>query len=99
MVGTETFISVYMLASRKHGTIYIGVTSDLISRVARHKSGESEGFTKRYGVTNLVWFEPHELIVEAIRREKQLKKYKRDWKIDLIERENPEWRDLYPALL
>ena len=77
-----------MLASRRHGTLYVGVTSDLISRVARHKNGEFEGFTKRYGVTRLVWYETHDLITEAIKREKALKKYKREWKINLIEREN-----------
>jgi putative endonuclease len=99
MVGPESFIAVYILASRRHGTLYIGVTSNLIARVAGHKNGEFEGFTKRYGVTQLVWFEPHDTIVEAIRREKQLKKYKREWKINLIERENPEWLDLLPGLL
>jgi putative endonuclease len=99
MVGVEPFIAVYILASRRHGTLYIGVTSDLISRIAQHKNGEFDGFTKRYGVTQLVWFERHDFMVAAIRREKQLKKYKRDWKINLVERENPEWRDLFPALL
>jgi len=99
MVGAESFIAVYMLASRRHGTLYIGVTSDLISRVAAHRDGAFEGFTKRYGVTRLVWFETHDSIVEAIRREKQLKKYRRDWKIKLIERDNPNWDDLFPALL
>lgn len=99
MVGAEAFIAVYMLASRRHGTLYVGVTSDLISRIAQHKSGEFEGFTKRYGVTLLVWFEAYESISEAIYREKQLKKYKRDWKINLIERENAGWLDLFPGLL
>jgi putative endonuclease len=75
------------------------VTSDLISRVVAHRDGVFQGFTKRYGVMRLVWFETHDFIVEAIRREKQLKKYKRDWKINLIERENPEWLDLFPGLL
>ena len=99
MVGAEPFISVYILASRRHGTLYIGVTSDLIARIVSHRDGVLEGFTKRYGVTRLVWYEPHDSIIEAIRREKQLKKYKRDWKINLIERENPEWLDLFPGLL
>ena len=99
MVGAEPFIAVYILASRRYGTLYIGVTSDLISRIVAHRDGLFEGFTKRYGVTRLVWYEPHESIVVAIRREKQLKKYKRDWKINLIERENPAWLDLFPALL
>ena len=99
MVGAESFIAVYILASRRYGTRYIGVTSDLISRIVAHRDGVFEGFTKRYGVTRLVWFETHDLMTEAIRREKQLKKYKRDWKINLIERENPEWLDLFPGLL
>jgi putative endonuclease len=99
VVGAESFIAVYMLASRRHGTIYIGVTSDLISRVVQHRDGLFEGFTKKYGVTRLVWFETHDLITDAIRREKALKKYKRDWKINLIERENPDWNDLFPGLL
>ncbi|HEY1752840.1 MAG TPA: GIY-YIG nuclease family protein [Caulobacteraceae bacterium] len=99
MVGAEPFIAVYMLASRRHGTLYVGVTSDLISRVARHKAGEFEGFTKKYGVTRLVWYETHEVITHAIQREKSLKKYRRAWKINLIERENPEWHDLFPGLL
>ena len=98
MVGAEAFIAVYMMASRRHGTLYIGVTSDLISRVVQHRDGALEGFTKRYGVKRLVWFEPHDFMTEAIRREKALKKYKRDWKINLIERENPGWNDLFPGL-
>ena len=99
MVGAEAFIAVYMMASRKHGTLYIGVTSDLISRVAQHREGTYEGFTKRYGVKRLVWFEQHDFMTEAIHREKLLKKYKREWKINLIERENPGWDDLFPGLL
>ena len=99
MVGREPFFAVYMLASRKHGTLYIGVTSDLISRVAQHRDGVFEGFTKRYGVTRLVWYESYGLMTEAIRREKQLKKYKRDWKLNLIEDMNPLWEDLFPSLL
>jgi putative endonuclease len=75
------------------------VTSDLISRVARHRDGTFEGFTKRYGVKRLVWFEPFDAINLAIQREKALKKYRRDWKINLIERENPDWNDLFPGLL
>ena len=99
MVGADAFIAVYILASRKHGTLYIGVTSDLIFRVAQHREGAFEGFTKRYGVKRLVWFEPHDAINLAIQREKSLKKYKRDWKINLIERKNPDWNDLFPGLL
>jgi len=99
MVGQEHFIAVYMLASRKHGTLYVGVTSNLFTRLAQHKEGAFEGFSKRYRVTRLVWFETHEVITLAIRREKAIKKYKRDWKINLIEAENPNWDDLFPSLL
>jgi putative endonuclease len=91
--------AVYMMASRKHGTLYIGVTSELIQRVTQHRGGLKGGFTDRYGVKRLVWFEPHEGIVPAIQREKSLKKYPRQWKINLIERDNPNWDDLFPALL
>ena len=90
--------AVYMMASGQHGTLYIGVTSDLIQRVGQHREGQIEGFTKRYGVKRLVWFERHDNIVTAIQREKSLKKYKREWKVNLIERENPKWADLYPSL-
>ena len=99
MSERERFIAVYMLASRKHGTLYVGVTGDLITRVAQHRDGFFEGFTKRYGVTRLVWYETHDVITLAIRREKQLKKYKRDWKLNLIEDMNPLWEDLFPSLL
>jgi putative endonuclease len=92
------FIAVYILASRRHGTLYVGVTSELPVRIAQHREETLEGFTKRYGVKLLVWFEQHDDIASAIRREKAIKKYKRDWKINLIERENPSWDDLYPRL-
>jgi putative endonuclease len=85
-----------MMASGQHGTIYIGVTSDLIGRVSQHREGVMDGFTRRYGVKRLVWFEFHDGIVEAIQREKSLKKYKREWKVNLIERANPQWADLFP---
>jgi len=90
---------VYLMASRKHGTIYVGVTSQLISRAVQHRDGLKAGFTERYGVKRLVWFEPHESIVPAIQREKSLKRYLRAWKINLIERDNPNWDDLFPALM
>ena len=93
------FIAVYMMANGRHGTLYIGVTADLISRVHQHREGAVPGFTATYGVKRLVWFEQHDLIVDAIRREKSLKKYKRDWKLNLIERDNPGWDDLYLGLL
>ena len=86
---------VYMLASSKNGTLYVGVTSDLIKRVWQHREGLAEGFTKRYGIKTLVWYEVHAEIMEAIRREKQIKKWGRAWKIELIQTANPGWRDLY----
>jgi putative endonuclease len=91
--------AVYIMASRKHGTLYIGVTSDLVGRVVKHRQGLLEGFTKKYGVKRLVWFERHESIMPAIQREKSLKKYRREWKINLIEGVNPNWDDLFPALM
>jgi putative endonuclease len=96
----NVFIAVYLLASGRHGTIYTGVTSsNLLSRIAQHREGLMEGFTKKYNVKRLVWYEPHERMTGAIQREKSLKKYPRDWKINLIERDNPGWDDLYPALV
>ncbi|HTX48693.1 MAG TPA: GIY-YIG nuclease family protein [Caulobacteraceae bacterium] len=97
MPGREAFIAVYMMSNHKQGTLYIGVTSDLLTRVAQHRAGSTDGFTRRYGLKRLVWFEAWESISEAIHREKALKKYRRDWKINLIERDNPYWEDLYPA--
>jgi len=91
--------AVYMLASRKYGTIYIGVTGELVRRISEHRAGIRSRFTSTYNVTRLVWYEHFEGIVEAIAREKQLKKYKRAWKINLIERDNPEWEDLFPSLV
>ncbi len=89
---------VYMLASKKNGTIYTGVTSQLPTRIAIHRDDLVDGFTKRYGVHMLVWYEWLEFAEPAIRREKQLKKWKRAWKVRLIEEMNPNWDDLYPAL-
>jgi len=90
---------VYMLAGKRNGTLYIGVTSDLIKRVRQHRDEAVQGFTSRYHVHNLVWYELHETMESAILREKQLKEWERAWKLRLIEGENPEWRDLYPTLL
>ena len=87
--------TVYILASSRHGTLYIGVTSDLCSRISAHKQGLIEGFTKTYGVKMLVWFLTFDSMDDAIRREKQLKEWQRGWKIELIEKQNPTWRDLY----
>jgi putative endonuclease len=89
---------VYILASRKHGTLYIGVTNDLVRRVYEHKSKIVRGFTKQYDVTKLVWFEIYDDPTNAIAREKELKKWRREWKINLIERSNPGWVDLYDGI-
>ena len=89
---------VYILASRIGGTLYIGVTNDLIRRVAEHRLKVAESFTKRYDVTRLVYFEVFEEIEKAIHREKRLKKWSRAWKILLIEKDNPDWNDLYPQI-
>jgi putative endonuclease len=90
---------VYMLANRCRGTLYVGVTSDLVRRVYQHREGVFEGFTKDHDVKRLIWFESTPSIVTAIAREKQLKNSKRDWKIELIEKANPTWRDLYSTIL
>ena len=89
---------VYLLASKKHGTLYLGVTSDIVRRGYEHRSKTMPGFTKRYSVDKLVWFEIYEDVISAITREKELKKWRRDWKIRLIEENNPGWVDLYPAI-
>ena len=86
---------VYLLASRPNGTLYVGVTSDLVRRVAEHKTDGVAGFTKRYGVHRLVYFERYEAIRDALVREKQLKKWNRAWKLRLVREANPTWRDLY----
>jgi putative endonuclease len=90
---------VYILASSLNGTLYIGVTSNLIKRVWQHREGVVEGFSKRYGVKDLVWYEVHSEIAEAILREKQIKKWDRRWKIELIQKSNPRWRDLYADIM
>ena len=88
-----------MLASQHNGTLYIGVTSDLIRRVWEHRQDFVEGFTKKYGVHDLVWYELHEDMLTAISREKALKEWKRAWKLELIEKQNPLWKDLYEDLV
>ena len=90
---------VYILASERNGTLYIGATSDLVKRVWQHKNDFVEGFTKRYGVHMLVWYELHETMESAITREKALKYWKRAWKLRLIEESNPEWLDRYDELI
>ncbi len=89
---------VYIMSNKKHGTLYVGMTAYLKRRIWEHKTGQSPGFTKRYRLTRLVYFEECDSIKEAIYREKQLKRWKRTWKIDLIESVNPEWHDLFPEL-
>lgn len=95
-MGENFFI--YIMASGFNGTIYTGVTSDLPGRVWKHKEGTYDGFTKKYGVKNLVWYERCDSVEGAIHREKRLKKYTRAAKIKLIEKENPEWKDLYETI-
>ncbi|WP_301102758.1 GIY-YIG nuclease family protein [Propionivibrio sp.] len=89
----------YILASRRNGTLYTGVTSNLIQRVWQHKNNLVEGFTKKYGVHSLVWFESHVTIQSAIEREKAIKEWRRAWKLELIEFGNPQWRDLYDDIV
>ncbi len=89
---------VYLLASDRYGTLYLGVTNDIVRRVYEHKNKAVAGFTKRYSVDKLVWFEIYDDAATAIAREKELKKWRRDWKIRLIEESNPQWSDLYPAI-
>lgn len=90
--------AVYLLASQRNGTFYIGVTSNLIQRIWQHREGLAEGFTKKYGVKTLVWYEQHATMESAIAREKALKKWNRAWKLKLIEETNPQWRDLWPEI-
>ena len=89
---------VYLLANKKNGTLYLGVTSDLIRRIWEHKNNVIEGFTKWHQIHNLVWYEVHIDMRSAITREKSMKKWKRDWKLELIKKENPEWEDLYNTI-
>ena len=90
---------VYILTSKRNGTLYIGVTSNLIKRIWEHKEGVADGFTKKHGVKKLVYYEQHENAESAIKREKRLKEWKRGWKLELIEKGNPNWEDLYQSIL
>ncbi len=90
---------VYMMANRRNGTIYIGVTSDLAMRIHQHREGLAPGFTKRHGCKLLLWYEAHDDLQEARRRELQMKEWKRSWKIRLVEENNLDWDDLYPTLI
>lgn len=98
MPGSKTYY-VYIMASKRNGTLYIGVTNDLIERTAQHKNAELPGFTKRYRVHRLVYYETFDDPTNAILREKHLKKWNRQWKLRLSERANPQWRDLYHDLV
>ena len=89
---------VYILTNKPYGTLYVGVTSDVLKRIWEHKADVVEGFTKRHGLKRLVWYEVHESIIEAITREKQIKEWRRDWKINLIQTLNADWLDLYEGL-
>ncbi|MBI2869633.1 MAG: GIY-YIG nuclease family protein [Chloroflexi bacterium] len=90
---------VYILASKRNGTLYVGVTNDLLRRVFEHKNDFVRGFTGKYRVHDLVYFELHESLESAITREKQIKKWRREWKVELIEKQNPSWNDLYNGLI
>ncbi len=94
----EKRFHVYILASRPHGPLYIGVTSALIARIFHHRQGIGDAFTSRYNIKRLVYFETHDRAETAIHREKRLKKWNRAWKVRLIEESNPDWRDLYPDI-
>ena len=94
-----SFFFVYILASRRNGTLYVGMTDNLARRVWEHSSGAVAGFTRRYGVKTLVWYELHHSRESAFQRERQLKKWNRAWKLDSIERSNPDWRDLKGELV
>ncbi|HQR12749.1 MAG TPA: GIY-YIG nuclease family protein [Casimicrobiaceae bacterium] len=95
----EKVFCVYILASARNGTLYVGVTSNLIQRVWQHKEGFVDGFTKKYGVKQLVWYEQHDVAESAICREKQIKKWNREWKVQLVEAQNPYWNDLYSQVV
>ena len=90
---------IYILANRKRGTLYIGVTNDLVRRTHEHREGAADGFTKRYGIKQLMHFETFDDITSAIEREKSLKRWHRPWKFALIEKDNPEWRDLFAEIV
>lgn len=98
MPGSKAYY-VYLLANRRYGTLYLGVTNDLLRRVYEHRNKLVAGFSSRYGIGRLVWFEHYDAVAMAIAREKQIKKWRRDWKIALIEADNPDWLDLWEAII
>jgi len=97
-LGGEAQYAVYIMASRRNGTLYVGVTNDIARRAFEHRNGVGAAFTRKYGVTRLVWYERYADVNEAIAREKQLKKWERAWKLEIIEAMNPDWNDLYETL-
>ena len=97
-MNTKSYF-VYILASKRNGTLYIGVTSNLLKRVDQHKNNLAEGFTAKYGVHQLMYYQRYRNVNDAIKREKQMKKWNRKWKIELIEKANPEWLDLFDGLV
>ena len=99
LVSRDGIIGCYIMANRMHGAVYVGVSGDLIVRVNEHRNGHGSTHTSRYGLTRLVWYETRATIISAIQREKSLKRYRRDWKCNLIERMNPDWSDLYNSLV
>ncbi len=98
-MAREHIYFVYMLASELYGTLYLGVTNDLVRRIGEHRNGRGSAFTRKYRITRLVWFEVHHDINVAIQREKAMKTWPRAWKTNLIERDNPHWQDLYPGVV
>jgi putative endonuclease len=97
-MSIERLPCVYLLASDRNGTLYVGVTSNLVARIWQHREHQAEGFTSRYGVTRLVWYEMHDTMGSAIEREKRIKKWNRAWKVEMIDAMNPSWRDLWPDI-
>ena len=89
---------VYIMTNKKHGTLYTGVTNDLVRRVYEHREGLVEGFTRKHDLKKLVWFEPHDDIEQAILREKRIKRWRREWKIQMIQKQNPDWDDLWEEI-
>ena len=97
-MSIERLPCVYLLASDRNGTLYVGVTSNLVARIWQHREHQVEGFTSRYGVARLVWYEMHDTMESAIEREKRIKKWNRAWKVEMIDALNPSWRDLWPDI-
>ena len=89
---------VYIMTNKKHGTLYTGVTNDLVKRTYQHKEGQVEGFTHKHGLKHLVWYEPFDDIEQAIAQEKRIKRWRREWKLQLVEKQNPDWDDLWEEI-